>query len=156
MAPKFLASQLRQCSILDDAAAAALGAAAGGGGSSQEAWRFAGLAFRHVRMQGYVVAKRPDGRFVLDDSTGIVVVAPILDYDNMPAVLNLGDQVSVRGAIGWNDEEGSFEVRDAFVRSKAHLPDAMAVWFLEVCHVHRHSYLPDEELDVWLSSAPAY
>ncbi|GAB2214911.1 hypothetical protein Droror1_Dr00019278 [Drosera rotundifolia] len=107
--------------------------------SSQANFSLGGILFQRAWLQGVLVDSFDEGRFVLDDGTGVVELAVSGDFRNRD--WQLGMYVMVVGGYFVGSGQLPMIKVHKMVDLSAH-PDREAMWYLEVIEAYRMFYQP--------------
>ncbi|XP_019199526.1 PREDICTED: uncharacterized protein LOC109193146 [Ipomoea nil] len=112
---------------------------------SQPALSLGGILFQRAWLQGVLVSKpspsnNDDGRFLLDDGTGVIELKFSGDYLQNDA-WELGMYVMVVGGYFVRKDGTSF-IKVHKIIDLSPVPDREAMWYLEVVEAFRLFYLP--------------
>ncbi|CAM8939830.1 hypothetical protein QQ045_017571 [Rhodiola kirilowii] len=107
--------------------------------SSQRAMTLGGLLFQRAWLQGVLVSVSDDGRFLLDDGTGVIGL--FISGDFRQHQWQAGMYVMVVGPYLMRDGEPPAIKVQKIVDLTA-FPDREAMWYLEVVEVYKMFYQP--------------
>ncbi|XP_072956130.1 uncharacterized protein [Typha angustifolia] len=110
--------------------------------SSSSSMTLFGILFQRAWLQGVLISGSDEGRFLLDDGSGVVELA--LSGESQPKEWKTGMFVMVVGPFVRSDTGLAIIKVHKIVDLSSH-PDREAMWNMEVIEAHKLFYLPSLE-----------
>ncbi|XP_074572240.1 uncharacterized protein LOC141828681 isoform X1 [Curcuma longa] len=111
--------------------------------SSSTASILFGILFQRAWLQGVMVSGSDEGRFLLDDGSGVVEL--LFSAESQPQQWKIGMYVMVVGPYVAAQCDGIFTIKVHKIVDLSEQPDREAMWNLEVIEAHKLFYLTSPE-----------